>query len=96
VNLVRKGAALHGNSDLQDIIEEIGHSVVTAPGHGATFRLMPEDAPPGEVAWGMEGMGAIFGGEEVQQYLLETQTHWQITGKGKLFLNSLLELFLGE
>ncbi|MCL9643158.1 radical SAM family heme chaperone HemW [Rahnella bonaserana] len=31
-----------------------------------------------------------------KEYLLETQTHWQITGKGKLFLNSLLELFLGE
>lgn len=29
-------------------------------------------------------------------YLLETQQHWQITEKGKLFLNSLLELFLSE
>lgn len=29
-------------------------------------------------------------------YLLETDTHWQITEKGKLFLNSLLELFLSE
>ncbi|KAA1195533.1 radical SAM family heme chaperone HemW [Photorhabdus heterorhabditis] len=27
-------------------------------------------------------------------YLAETTTHWQITQKGKLFLNSLLELFL--
>ncbi|WP_323838591.1 radical SAM family heme chaperone HemW [Photorhabdus africana] len=27
-------------------------------------------------------------------YLSETATHWQITQKGKLFLNSLLELFL--
>ncbi|NHB92554.1 radical SAM family heme chaperone HemW [Photorhabdus cinerea] len=27
-------------------------------------------------------------------YLAETATHWQITQKGKLFLNSLLELFL--
>ncbi|WP_445375420.1 radical SAM family heme chaperone HemW [Photorhabdus tasmaniensis] len=27
-------------------------------------------------------------------YLSETTTHWQITQKGKLFLNSLLELFL--
>lgn len=27
-------------------------------------------------------------------YLLETKQHWQITEKGKLFLNSLLELFL--
>ncbi|MBU9841814.1 MULTISPECIES: radical SAM family heme chaperone HemW [Rahnella] len=31
-----------------------------------------------------------------KEYLVETATHWQITGKGKLFLNSLLELFLGE
>lgn len=29
-------------------------------------------------------------------YLLETVTHWQITKRGKLFLNSLLELFLAE
>lgn len=29
-------------------------------------------------------------------YLIETETHWQITEKGKLFLNSLLELFLAE
>ncbi|MFO6299510.1 radical SAM family heme chaperone HemW [Rahnella selenatireducens] len=31
-----------------------------------------------------------------KEYLLETETNWQITRKGKLFLNSLLELFLGE
>lgn len=29
-------------------------------------------------------------------YLTETPQHWQVTEKGKLFLNSLLELFLGE
>ncbi|WP_147199701.1 radical SAM family heme chaperone HemW [Pantoea sp. CCBC3-3-1] len=29
-------------------------------------------------------------------YLTETAEHWQITEKGKLFLNSLLELFLAE
>ena len=27
-------------------------------------------------------------------YLIETEEYWQITEKGKLFLNSLLELFL--
>ena len=53
--------------------EALGFSAVTAPGHGATFRLMPEDAPVEEVAWGMEGMGGIFGGDEVQQYLYEIQ-----------------------
>ncbi|AYH02757.1 radical SAM family heme chaperone HemW [Pectobacterium parmentieri] len=31
-----------------------------------------------------------------QSYLTETTTHWQITEHGKLFLNSLLELFLAE
>ncbi|MBA0166851.1 radical SAM family heme chaperone HemW [Pectobacterium sp. CFBP8739] len=31
-----------------------------------------------------------------QGYLTETATHWQITEHGKLFLNSLLELFLVE
>ena len=31
-----------------------------------------------------------------KEYLVETQTHWQITRKWKLFLNSLLELFLAE
>ncbi|MBA5238543.1 radical SAM family heme chaperone HemW [Pectobacterium aroidearum] len=31
-----------------------------------------------------------------QGYLTETSTHWQITEHGKLFLNSLLELFLAE
>ncbi|GAL14006.1 radical SAM family enzyme [Vibrio astriarenae] len=29
-------------------------------------------------------------------YLSETDTHWQITEKGKLFLNDLLEAFMGE
>ena len=29
-------------------------------------------------------------------YLVETELYWQITEKGKLFLNSLLELFLAE
>ncbi|PWC13878.1 radical SAM family heme chaperone HemW [Brenneria corticis] len=31
-----------------------------------------------------------------QGYLIETAAHWQITEHGKLFLNSLLELFLPE
>ena len=69
---VNHGAFLHAAiipREAQDIIEQIGHSVVTAPGHGATFRLMPEDAPVDDVAWGMEGVGAILGGAEVQDYL---------------------------
>ncbi|MCV9878473.1 radical SAM family heme chaperone HemW [Brenneria izbisi] len=31
-----------------------------------------------------------------QGYLSETSTHWQVTEHGKLFLNSLLELFLAD
>ncbi|PPZ32360.1 YggW family oxidoreductase, partial [Escherichia coli] len=31
-----------------------------------------------------------------QGYLNETDTHWQVTEHGKLFLNSLLELFLAD
>ncbi len=75
---VNHGAFLHSAiipREAQDIIEELGHSVVTAPGHGATFRLMPQDAPWQDVAWGMEAMGAILGGNEVQEYLREVQAH---------------------
>ena len=60
-------------SILHSYFEERGYSVVTAPGHGATFRLMPADAPVDHVAWGMEGMGGILGGPEVQSYLREVQ-----------------------
>lgn len=41
---VNHGAFLHSAiipREAQDRIEELGHSVVTTPGHGATFRLMP-------------------------------------------------------
>ncbi len=73
---VNHGPFLHAAiipREAQAEIEERGYSVVTAPGHGATFRLMPEDTPVDQVAWGMEGMGAIFGGHEVQEYLREIQ-----------------------
>jgi phenylpropionate dioxygenase-like ring-hydroxylating dioxygenase large terminal subunit len=73
---VNHGAFLHSAiipREAQDAIEKLGYSVVTTPGHGATFRLMPADAPVDDVAWGMEGLGAIFGGNEVQQYLREIQ-----------------------
>lgn len=73
---VNHGAFLHAAiipREAQDMIAELGYSAVTAPGHGATFRLMPEDAPIDDVAWGMEGMGGIFGGDEVQNYLREVQ-----------------------
>jgi len=73
---VNHGAFLHSAiipREAQDTIEKLGYSVVTTPGHGATFRLMPADAPVDEVAWGMEGLGGIFGGEEVKNYLREIQ-----------------------
>ena len=73
---VNHGPFLHSAiipREAQDAIEALGYSVVTQPGHGATFRLMPEDAPFEDVAWGMEGMGGILGGAEVQEYLREVQ-----------------------
>lgn len=54
---------------------ELGHSAVTRPGHGATFRLMPDDVPIESVAWGFEGIAAILGGPEVHEYLREIQAH---------------------
>jgi phenylpropionate dioxygenase-like ring-hydroxylating dioxygenase large terminal subunit len=56
----------------QEIVD-YGHSVVTAPGHGATFRLMPEDVPVEQVAWGFESLAVLLAGAEVQEYLREIQ-----------------------
>lgn len=73
---VNHGAFLHGAlipREAQDQIEEIGLSCVGRPGHGATFRLYPEGTPAEDIAWGMEGMGGMFGGPEVQEYLMEIQ-----------------------
>jgi phenylpropionate dioxygenase-like ring-hydroxylating dioxygenase large terminal subunit len=52
-------------------IVETGLSVVPRPGHGATFRYMPEDAPVESVAWGFESMPSLLGGPEVHEYLRE-------------------------
>jgi len=73
---VNHGAFLHAAiipREAQDTIAKLGYAVVTAPGHGATFRMMPADAPVDDVAWGMEAMGALLGGTEVQEYLREVQ-----------------------
>jgi len=73
---VNHGAFLHGAlvpREAQDQIEELGLSCVAAPGHGATFRLYPEGTPPEEIAWGLEGMGGMFGDAQVREYLMEIQ-----------------------
>jgi hypothetical protein len=73
---VNHGAFLHSAiipREAQDKIEELGFSVVTSPGHGATFRIMPKDSPIDDIAWGMEGMGGMFGTPEVHEYLREVQ-----------------------
>jgi phenylpropionate dioxygenase-like ring-hydroxylating dioxygenase large terminal subunit len=56
-------------------IFDVGLSVVPKPGHGATFRYMPEDTPVEGVAWGFEGPASILGGPEVLDYLKEVQAH---------------------
>lgn len=56
-------------------IFKVGLSVVPRPGHGATFRYMPEDEPVENVAWGFESPAALLGGSEVHDYLREIQAH---------------------
>lgn len=56
-------------------IVEHGLCVVPKPGHGATFRLMPEDTPVENVAWGFEGPASLLGGPEVLEYLREIHAH---------------------
>ena len=63
------------------------------------FRLL-EAAPREEFAiyTGLEESSVRTQIDEAiaKEYMVETATHWQITEKGKLFLNSLLELFLAD
>ena len=71
---VNHGPFLHAGTippEANRSVFEYGLSVVTAPGHGATFRLMPEDAPLEEVAFGFEGLASLLGGPEVHEYLRE-------------------------
>ncbi len=73
---VNHGPYLHAAVIPPEANEEIlrcGYSAVPKAGHGATFRLMDESTPWEQLAWGMEGMGGILGGTEVQEYLRETQ-----------------------
>ena len=73
---VNHGPFLHSAvipAEANEEIFSVGWSAVPEPGHGATFRLMPEGTEYAQVAWGMEGMGAILGGAEIQEYLFEIQ-----------------------
>ena len=73
---VNHGPYLHATIIPESANEEIvrhGYSVVTSPGHGASFRLMPADAPVEQVAWGFETITGQTGGAELQAYLREVQ-----------------------
>ncbi len=72
---VNHGPFLHGAvipPEANREIFELGWSVVPAPGHGATFRLMPDDAPIEQVAWGFEGLASAMA-PEIHDYLREIQ-----------------------
>ena len=55
-------------------MQELGYSAVDCTRSRGYFpTVMPKDSPIDEMAWGMEGMGGMFGGAEVQEYLREIQ-----------------------
>ncbi len=66
-------ATLLADSPAVPEIDNYGYSCVPRPGHGAAVRLMPEDAAPQDIAWGLEGMAALSGNQEFMSYLLEVQ-----------------------
>ncbi len=71
---VNHGPFLHASiipAEANRQIVDYGMSVVPGAGHGATFRLMPEDAPVEQVAWGFEALASLLGGPEVHDYLRE-------------------------
>jgi phenylpropionate dioxygenase-like ring-hydroxylating dioxygenase large terminal subunit len=75
---VNHGPYLHASIIPDEANEEIlqtGHSVVPGAGHGATFRLAPEGTPVENVAWGFESITGQTGGDELQQYLRDIQSH---------------------
>ncbi|NRF32618.1 radical SAM family heme chaperone HemW [Vibrio coralliilyticus] len=63
------------------------------------FRLM-EACPKHDfldtTGLGFESIQETIDWAKEMQYLSESDTHWQITEKGKLFLNDLLEAFMAE
>lgn len=65
--------AILGDSPAVAEIDNYGLNCVPRGGHGAALRLMPEDAKPEDIAWGLEGMAALSGDPEFMEYLLEVQ-----------------------
>ena len=73
---VNHGPYLHAAvipAEANEEIIECGYSVVPEAGHGATFRLLPDDTPVENVAWGFETIPGQLGGDELQEYLREIQ-----------------------
>ncbi|MGH0034275.1 MAG: aromatic ring-hydroxylating oxygenase subunit alpha [Myxococcota bacterium] len=73
---VNHGPYLHASVIPPEANREIvqyGLCAVPGAGHGASFRVMPEDAPVEQVAWGFEAPASLLGGPEVHAYLREVQ-----------------------
>lgn len=66
-------ALIPSDSQASHEINQHGYSVVPEQGHGATFRLMPEDTPIDDVAWGLESIAGQLGSDELKEYLREVQ-----------------------
>ncbi len=76
---VYHGPYLHGSliapdSEAGKEIDSYAYNVIPTPGHGASFRLMPEDSPIDQVAWGFESTVGQLGSDELKDYLRNVQT----------------------
>ncbi|MGF1905579.1 radical SAM family heme chaperone HemW [Aliivibrio logei] len=63
------------------------------------FRLLeacPKQDFIDKTGLGLESIQEIMDWAKEKKYLEETETHWQITEHGKLFLNDLLEAFVSD
>ncbi|PJC85938.1 YggW family oxidoreductase [Vibrio sp. HA2012] len=63
------------------------------------FRLLeacPKKDFPDRTGLSLETIQSTIRHALNSDYLIETETHWQVTEKGKLFLNDLLEMFVGD
>ncbi|OEF22283.1 radical SAM family heme chaperone HemW [Aliivibrio logei] len=63
------------------------------------FRLLeacPKQDFIDKTGLGLESIQEIIDWAKEKKYLEETETHWQITEHGKLFLNDLLEAFVSD